>query len=122
MCQITTVVNHVADICGESKVIESKGGNIDKLINVLREAYGIPIKLNKEANKKLNMMREERNRFVHQISRDLPEDLKRYYDELLGTTERKEGNHEFVYHAFQVTHEVAKVVTVKYIDWLDKQS
>ena len=82
---ISLVENFLEDISQEvskieNKVIKLSEKNmpyINKYILWLTEGCGININLNSEINSNLNAIREIRNRFVHKIDRDIPENIRK---------------------------------------------
>ena len=98
-----------------------KYDNINFHIQTLKKLYGIPIKLDKSTNKHLDNMREFRNQFLHELGRDLPDQVQKVLKDLYGSTELKDCNSMFVLHAFEATLEIVKMISDHFKPWREKQ-
>ena len=100
---------------------KGKYDNINYHIQRLKKLYGIPIKLDKNTNKSLDSMREFRNQFLHELGRDLPEQIEQMLNEWYGATNLAECNEEFVFKSFHTTWEILLKVSEVYISWKEKK-
>lgn len=92
---------------------------INKYILWFTKKCGLELKLDGERNKKLDAIREIRNRFIHILSREVPEDIKRTLADMTEKISDGDIDDEFVNQSFQEISKLVKKVELSYIDFYD---
>jgi hypothetical protein len=113
------------DIARELKVeieLPEKGGYINKYITWFTRGCGIEIKLSKENNRKLNAIRNIRNRFIHRISRDIPKDIRDTISKMVNQTENEDLiSNDFIEHSLKEISSLASKLETAYIKFLNQK-
>jgi|14_taG_2_1085336.scaffolds.fasta_scaffold04741_5 hypothetical protein len=80
------VADEVADISGEQPELDNrKMPYIRKYILWLQRDCGWDLNLDKDTNRRLDAITEVRNRYIHKLSRDLPEQIKQTFEEMVSS-------------------------------------
>jgi hypothetical protein len=80
------VADEVAEISGEQPELDGrKMPYIRKYILWLRRDCGWDLNLDKETNRRLDAITEVRNRYIHKLSRDLPEQIRKTFEEMVSS-------------------------------------
>ena len=96
---------------------ERKMPYIDKYMLWFTRGCGMEIVLDKSINKSLNAIREMRNRFIHEIDRDIPEEVKKVIREMVSPafTDEKSITDDFVDVSLQKLSQLVKNIELAYI-------
>lgn len=94
---------------------------IHKYILWLTKGCGLQVAISKENNKRLDAIRAVRNRYIHQIDRDLPENIKKTVSEMINSSSETEMviNDDFVDQALNEICSLVKVIELSYIRFYD---
>ncbi len=95
---------------------------INKYILWLTRGCGININIDKRTWKSLDAIREIRNRFIHRINRDIPDDVKKVISEMVSAAveEEKVITDEFVDMALIKLAQLVKTIELAYIEFYEK--
>lgn len=95
---------------------------INKYLLWFTRTCKIEIPVNKEQNKKLDAIREVRNRFIHNLSRDIPENIKKTIDEMTNNISNHKFvvNDEFVDQSLKEISTLVKNIELSYSDFYNK--
>ena len=96
---------------------------IDKHILWLTRGCGLELTIPKELRKRLTASRELRNRFLHHISRDIPEDIQKVIGEMVSSATADEANvtNDFIEVAMIDLAEMTKRVELAYWQFSDSK-
>ena len=94
---------------------------IDKYILWLVRGCGLDITIDKSIRKSLEAIRELRNRFIHRIDRDIPDQVKKVISEMVSITfdDEKSVTDEFVDASLLKLAELVKEIELAYIKFYD---
>lgn len=94
---------------------------INKYILWFTRGCGLEIVLDKSMWKNLDAIREVRNRFIHRIDRDIPEQVKRVIGEMVSATidDEKSITDEFVDASLIKLAELVKMIEIAYIQFYE---
>jgi hypothetical protein len=94
---------------------------INKYILWFTRGCGLEIVLDKSMWKHLDAIREVRNRFIHRIDRDIPEQVKRVIGEMVSSTidDEKSITDEFVDASLIKLAELVKMIEIAYIQFYE---
>ncbi|HVK57126.1 MAG TPA: hypothetical protein VM532_19110 [Burkholderiales bacterium] len=97
---------------------------INKYILWLTRGCGLEITIDKSLWKSLDAIREMRNRFIHKIDRDIPNQVKKVISEMVPSTIDDENpvTNEFVDASFSKIAILVKNIELAYIDFYEKQN
>lgn len=115
------------DIAKELKIkielSENKMPLINKHIYWITKGCGLEVYIPKETNKNLDLIREIRNRFIHNINRDLPDQLKKTLSQIVERNEDTKSlvDDAFVEFSFNKISELVKNIELSYIEF-DKKN
>jgi hypothetical protein len=95
---------------------------IDKHILWFTRGCGMEINMEKSARKSLNAIREIRNRFIHRIDRDIPDQIKKTIDEMVPSSIGGDNviTDEFVDTALYKLADLVKEIELAYIKFHEK--
>jgi hypothetical protein len=95
---------------------------INKYIMWMINGCGLNITLTKEKNRNLDAIREVRNRFIHNISRDIPENIKKTINKILGYSKNSAIiiDDRFVEFSMKEIAKLVKEIEIAYIDFYEK--
>ncbi len=96
---------------------------INKYVNWLISSCGIDIDIEKKLWKNLDAIRELRNRFIHKIDRDIPEDIKKTIGEMVSEVgdDANLVTDEFVNKSLLQLATLVKKIEVAYIRYYNNQ-
>lgn len=78
------ICDEVADLCDLNvKLDERQMPYIDKQIRWLTRCAGLNIIISKEQRKQLDLHREVRNKYIHRLSRELPDNIQKTVDKIV---------------------------------------
>ena len=124
---LSTFENLLADLSEDiAKELEieielpEKGGYINRYITWFTRGCGLDITLSKENNRKLDAIRNIRNRFIHRISRDIPKDIQDTILAMVNRTENEELiSNEFIEQSLNEISSLASKLEIAYINFLE---
>jgi len=91
------VAQTVGETKGESVVLSEKNiPYLEKCLNYLQSATGLVIIKDTERNRVINTARSIRNKYLHELSRDLPENIRVHLAELI--EDIKDSPEQQIYH------------------------
>ena len=95
---------------------------INKYILWLTRGCGIDINIDSEMWKSIDAIREIRNRFIHRINRDIPDDIKKVISEMvsLAVEDEKAITDDFVDKALMELAKLIKTIELAYIEFYEK--
>lgn len=110
------------DLGVEIKFDEKRLPYINKYILWYIRGCGLEIVLDKSIWKSLDAIREIRNRFIHRIDRDIPEQVKKVIAEMVSSTsdDEKSITDEFVDASLKKLSELVKIIEIAYIQFHEK--
>ena len=96
---------------------------INRYVTYLQRGCGLSLNIDKETWKSIDAIRDIRNRYVHKISRDLPDQIQRTLQELFESDHGAEFkvNDEFVRTAFEVIGSLATKLDVAYWTFVESR-
>jgi hypothetical protein len=108
-----------AELNIEIEIPEKKMPIISKHIYWLTKACGLEIEITSDDHKKLDAIRAVRNRFIHNISRDLPENIKKTLSKIVKANDfdKIEIDDAFVDFSFKEIAILVKHIELKYIEF-----
>jgi len=94
---------------------------LNKYLYFLTKDCSLPIEVNKKQWKYINTLREVRNKYIHKLGKNIPDELCKKLNEIFETTGKEDFklNYEFVELAFQKISEFAKGIELSY--WYSKK-
>lgn len=94
---------------------------INKYILWFSRGCGIEINIDKEIWKSLDAIRELRNRFIHRIDRDIPDNIKKVISNMVSSTisENNNINDDFVNASLKKLAELVKTIEISYIEFYE---
>jgi hypothetical protein len=97
---------------------------IDKYILWLTRGCGIDISIDKSLEESLDAIRRMRNRFIHKMDKDIPEEVKKVIGEMVSSTIDEENpvTDEFVDASLLKVAELVKKIELAYIEFDAKQN
>ncbi|MDG1071701.1 MAG: hypothetical protein P8P32_08830 [Akkermansiaceae bacterium] len=97
---------------------------LNKYIMWLVRGCGIEIDIDKSIWKGLDAIREMRNRFIHRINRDIPDQIKKVISEMVSSSfdPNNPVSDDFVEKAFVQLADLVKIIETAYIDFHFKQN
>jgi hypothetical protein len=95
---------------------------INKYILWFAKGCGIELNIDKSIWKSLDAIRAVRNKFIHQIDRDIPENIQKVISEMASSTidSKQVINDEFVDESLNKLAELAKRVELAHIKYYKK--
>ena len=95
---------------------------IDKYILWLTKGCGIDINVDEEVWKSVEVIRQVRNKFVHRIDKDIPEEVKKVISEMVSEISENEKTitDEFVDVALMTLAKLVKTIELAYIEFYEK--
>ena len=95
---------------------------INKYILWLTRGCGLEIAIDKSMWKSLDAIRELRNRFIHRINGDIPDQVKKVISEMISSTlnSAESITDEFVDTSFKKLSELVKTIELSYMKFYDK--
>ncbi len=92
---------------------------INKYLNWLVKGMGFDLSIDKKTNRALNTIREVRNKFIHQMSRDLPEQIQKSIKELIENQSPKgQLSIAFIEKSLHTIAVLAKKIEIAYLKYL----
>lgn len=97
---------------------ENKMPLINKHIYWLAKGCGLEVYIPKQTNKNLDLIREIRNRFIHNINRDIPDQLKKTLSQIIEGNDNNKSlvDDAFVEFSFDQISKVVKNIELSYIE------
>lgn len=97
---------------------------LNKYIMWLVRGCGMDIDIDKSVWKRLDAIREMRNRFIHRINRDIPDQIKKVISEMVSSSLGTDNqiSDDFVDKAFAQLADLVKIIETAYIDFHFKQN
>jgi hypothetical protein len=94
---------------------------INKYLFWLTHTCGLSILIDADTWKSINTIRKVRNSFIHQISKDIPDDIKKVINEMLESMDANSPiNDEFVDIALVKLAALVKTIELAYLDFYKK--
>jgi hypothetical protein len=95
---------------------------IDKHLLWFVRGCGMEINIDKSMRKSLDAIREIRNRFIHKIDRDIPDQIKKVINEMIASSTEGENiiTDEFVDISLSKLAELVKEIELAYIKFYEK--
>jgi len=96
---------------------------INKYILWLTRGCGIELEIDKSLWKSLDAIREMRNRFIHKINRDIPDQVRKVISEMVSQTADNDNpiSNEFVDASLIKLADLVKNIEVAYIEFHNTQ-
>jgi len=121
----TDVSDKVADNLGQTvELPEKRMPYINRYVIYLQRSCGLLLNIDKPTWKRIDALREVRNRYIHRISQDLPEQIRIELQKLLELAETPEtqlSSDAFVNAAFETIGDLATRLTEAYVEFLDSE-
>jgi len=120
---LISLSQEVAEDLGTKVKLEStRLPYITKYILWLTKGCGIDINIDKELWQSLEVIRKVRNKFVHQIDKDLPEEVRRVMSEMVSEIAENERSitNEFVDISLEKLAKLVKTIELAYIGFYEK--
>ncbi len=97
---------------------------INKYILWLTRGCGIQITIDKSIWKSLDAIREMRNRFIHRIHRDIPEEVRKVISEMVSSSVDNDSciTDEFVDASLSKLAKLVKIIELAYIKFYDRKN
>lgn len=97
---------------------------INKYILWLSRGLGLDINIDKSDWKELDAIRELRNRFIHQIDRDIPNKIKKTISEIIGKAINYNEiiSDDLVNASLEKISSLVKIIELSYIDFYRKRN
>ncbi len=97
---------------------------INKYILWLTRSCGIEINIDKSIWKSLDAIREMRNRFIHRIDRDIPDQVKKVISEMVSSAfyDEKSITDDFVDTSLSKLAELVKTIELAYIKFYEREN
>ena len=117
---LSEVADELASLEGEEVTLSGrKGSYIQQYLGALREKFRADISLDKNTRKTLDAIGAVRNRFIHKLRRDLPQDIQRHIESIFesGSADAVSRDPRFVEHSFKTICTVAEEVQAAIIDY-----
>ncbi len=115
---------HIAEESGVPiKLDERPMPFINKHILWLTRGCGLEFEMPTEVNKRLEAMRELRNRFLHRIGRDIPEEIQKVIGEMVSSATDGEANvtNDFIETAMSELADLAERIELAYWQFSDSK-
>lgn len=95
---------------------------INRYLSWFTKGCGLEIELSKENNKKLDAIREIRNKFIHRISRDIPKNIQDTISNMVKSTETDDLiSNQFIEHSLLEISDLASKLESAYIKFLKQK-
>lgn len=119
---LSKLSDEVAKDLGTSiKFEQSNLPYINKYLYWLTHNCGLMISVDEDILKSINTVRRVRNSFIHQMSKDMPDNIRKMVHEMLETIdENSPVNNEFVDVALKKLAELVKTIELAYIKFYEK--
>jgi hypothetical protein len=122
---LSEIAENIATESGKTVDLDSRPlPNINKYILWLTRNCGIEIEINKDEWKRLDAIRELRNRFIHKIDRDIPEQVKREINQMVSVKSKAEAliTDELVENSLKSLGSLVKKIELSYINHYDQNA
>lgn len=118
---LSDVANEVAKMLGQQVELPENMPYINRFITYLQRSCGLAIKIDKETWKKIDMLRSLRNKYVHQMNRDLPEHIQQQLQKLIDEAQEPGGIVDDIYvrSAFKTIGSLAEIIDLAYWAFVD---
>lgn len=91
---------------------------IDKSLSWLIKSIGLKITLDEQLLNDIKTIRKVRNRYIHQISKDLPDNIRNSINEIIGKYEsEKILSESFIEYSLTTLAELVKTIEISYIEF-----
>lgn len=112
----------IAEDVGKPVILEQNSmPYINKYLFWLTHTCGLSIAIDADTWKSINTIRRVRNTFIHQISKDIPDDIKKVINEMLESMDKNEPiNDEFVDIALVKLAKLVKTIELAYLNFYEK--
>ncbi len=111
------VANDMAKMLGQRVRLPSKPmPNLNKYVYYFERECGLRLKIEKETWRTVDALREVRNRYVHELAREIPENIRQELEAISGSAEfaKFSTDETYVRKAFKTIGSLAKKLDVAY--------
>jgi hypothetical protein len=122
---ISNIETLLQDICKEIAIDKNLKIDLDsrplpyinKYIMWLITGCGLNIILPKSVNRNLDVIREIRNKFIHNMNKEIPKQIQKAFNDMIKSTNSESNvvNDEFVNKSFIEIAKLAKLIEIAYI-------